>query len=70
LHQVRKWRGAQVRVMPASSPALEAGFHAYEPMEDRRWTDGEALLPPTFFEGLDCVATLEVLTRGVAQYAL
>jgi hypothetical protein len=70
LHQVRLWRGAEVRVMPASSPTLEAGFHAYEPMEDHRWTDGEAVLPGNFFEGLEGGAMLEVLTRGAAQYAL
>ena len=70
LRQARLWRGAQVRVMPASSPTLVAGFHAYEPTEEHRWTNGEAVLPNTFFKDLGSGAVLEVHTRGVTQYAL
>jgi collagen type I alpha len=70
MRQIRLWHGARVRVVAASDPALAHGFHGYEPDEDVRWTDGNALLPPDWFTGPAAVTELELLTHGAMRYPL
>jgi hypothetical protein len=70
VRQIRLWQGARLRLLEAADPALEKGFHGFEPDEGLRWTDGSALLPLAFFTGIDGSSELEVLTCGAMHYPL
>jgi hypothetical protein len=59
------WRGARVRVLELDSPAPLDGFHAFEPDDGIRWTDGDALLPGDLFEG---PCEVEVRLGGRTRY--
>jgi len=70
VRQIRLWRGARVQVVAAADITLEVGFHGYEPDEDVRWTNGDALLPPSMFAGIAGACELELLTKGATRYPL
>jgi hypothetical protein len=70
VRQVRLWCGSRVRLLSASDVSLTSGFHGFEPNDDLRWTDGDALLPEALFAGIDRASELEVLTCGAHQYPL
>jgi len=57
-------------VVAAADITLEVGFHGYEPDEDVRWTNGDALLPPSMFAGIAGACELELLTKGATRYPL
>jgi hypothetical protein len=40
------------RAFEASNDSLIDGYHAYEPDNDIRWTDGNAELPTSLFAGM------------------
>ena len=42
VRQVRLWQGARLRTLDASDESLVEGFHAFEPDNGFRWTDGDA----------------------------
>lgn len=70
VRQIRLWQGARLRLLDAADHALAVGSHGFEPDDDLRWTDGNALLPATLFAGIDGPCELEVLTCGTARYPL
>jgi len=70
VRQIRLWQAERLSLLDAADPTLAEGFHGFEPDEDLRWTDGNALLPRTFFAGIDGASELEVLTCGAARYPL
>jgi len=70
VRQIRLWQGARLRLLDAADPVLSDGFHAFEPDEDLRWTDGNALLPAAFFDRIDGVCELECLISGKTRYPL
>jgi hypothetical protein len=70
VRQIRLWEGGRLRLLEAADAALETGFHGFEPDEGLRWTDGNALLPPAFFAGIEGPTELDVLTCGAMHYAL
>ena len=47
---------------------LTAGFHAYEPSDRLRWTDGYAELPAAAFARFDKGAELMLHLGGATQY--
>jgi hypothetical protein len=56
--------------MEAADPALADGFHAFEPDNGLRWTDGDAALPTALFEGFDGPTELVLHIAGTTQYPL
>jgi hypothetical protein len=70
VRQIRLWRGAELRLIEASDPALDQGFHPFERENDFRWTDGDALLPAAFFDGLTGACELELYVGGTTRYLL
>jgi hypothetical protein len=63
-------QGTRFRVIEAADPALVDGFHAYEPRNGLRWTDGDAALPAVLFDGFDGPMELLVHAGGTTQYPL
>jgi hypothetical protein len=70
LRQIRFWRGATLRCIEASDPLLDLGFHQFEDVNALRWTDGDAELPATLFDGPDGPCELELHVACTAQYPL
>jgi Hint domain len=67
---VTAWRGSTFATMDASDPALTDGFHAFETDTGLRWTDGNALLPPTLFARLHGAIQIELRVCGTTTYRL
>jgi hypothetical protein len=70
VRQIRLWQGTRLRVLDASDPALVEGFHAFEPDNGFRWTDGDAALPATLFADIEGACQLELLVGGAMRYPL
>jgi hypothetical protein len=70
VRQIRLWRGSRLRVIEASDPALDKGFHLFEEDNGFLWTDGDALLPAALFDGVDGACELELYVGGTTQYPL
>jgi len=70
VRQIRLWRGARLRLIEASDPSLDEGFHLFEEDNGFRWTDGNARLPATLFDGVDGACELELYVGGTTQYPL
>jgi hypothetical protein len=70
LRQAVLWQGRQVKTMEADDEALVEGFHAFEVGERMRWTDGNARLPASLFDGFDGACELELHVVCIARYAL
>jgi hypothetical protein len=64
VRQIRLWQGERLHLLDVADPILASGFHGFEPADGLRWTDGNALLPPALFAGIDGPCDLEVLTGG------
>ena len=60
LRQIRLWRGAQLRLIEASDPSFNEGSHLFEEDNGLGWTDGNALLPATLFDGMHGACELEL----------
>jgi hypothetical protein len=61
-------QGAQSRVTEADDPVLAAGFHAFEAANGCRWTDGDAVLPPSLFDRFDGWWEVVLQCEGTAHY--
>jgi hypothetical protein len=70
IRQVRLWQGTKLRVLEATDAALAEGFHAFEPDNLFRWTDGDAALPATLFADVEGACQLELLVGGAMRYPL
>jgi hypothetical protein len=70
VRQIRLWRGARLRLIEASDPSLDEGFHLFEEDNGFRWTDGNARLPAALFDGMHGAFKLEVSIDGTTQYPL
>ena len=57
-----------VRAVEAADPCLTEGFHAFEPEEGIRWTNGDAMLPTALFEGFRGQFELELQLGGAMRY--
>lgn len=52
VRRIALYAGRAARIVEADDPRLTDGFHAFEPDDAIRWTDGAALLPAALFQGL------------------
>jgi len=70
LKRITVWRGRRLRIMEASDPVLISGFHGFEEDNGFRWTDGDATLPPSLFDGLAGSCMIELTVACTARYPL
>jgi hypothetical protein len=68
LRQIIVSQGEQVRRIEAGSPMLTEGFHAYEPADAIRWTDGDAAVPASLFDGFSAPHELVLRLGGATSY--
>jgi hypothetical protein len=68
IRRIALWRGPIVRLLDPSDPALCDGFHAFEPGNGFRWTNGNAALPAELFAGLAGALELELRIASTARY--
>ncbi len=68
IRRIVGWRGRWPVVIEADDPRLCQGFHAYEPDNGHRWTDGDAVLPEPLFVG--GVGGLDIHVTGGVRYPL
>jgi hypothetical protein len=61
-------KGARLRLLESGDPALIDGFHDFEPTPGLRWTDGDATLPGTLFDGFNGVIDLVLYLGGSTRY--
>ncbi len=59
---------ARFRVANVDDRLLTDGFHAFEPANDIRWTDGNAVLPVAMFGGFDGAVELVLQLGGSTRY--
>jgi hypothetical protein len=70
LRQIRLWRSARLRLIEASDPSLDEGFHLFEADNGFRWTDGNARLPATLFDGVHGACELDLYIASTTRYPL
>ena len=70
VRRISVWQGARLQTVQADDDALAAGFHAFEPDNAWRWTDGNAVLPSTLFADIRGVCRIELQVAGGTQYSL
>jgi hypothetical protein len=56
------------RAIEASHESLTDGYHAYEPTNGIRWTDGEATVPPALFAGMSGPGLLILQLGGTTLF--
>ena len=66
--QIAVWQRKQVRILDLADDDPIDGFHTFERGDDIRWTDGDAALPPTLFDGFEGALDLEVRIGGQTRY--
>jgi hypothetical protein len=70
IRRVAVRQGTRFRVMEAADQALGEGFHEFEPHNGLRWTDGNAAVPATLFDGFNGALELVLHVGGTTQYPL
>ena len=70
LQRIALRQGTRFRVMEAADALLEDGFHAFEPDNGLRWTNGDAGLPAALFDGFDGPMELVLHVGCTTQYVL
>ena len=70
LRRIAVWGGRRLRIMDANDPAFTSGFHGFEEDHGFRWTDGDATLPPSLFDGLAGTCMIELTIGSTARYPL
>jgi hypothetical protein len=68
LRQIIVSQGERTRRVPAASALLTDGFHAYEPADSIRWTDGDATIPASLFDDGDGPIELALRLGGTTSY--
>jgi hypothetical protein len=63
-------QGSRFRTIEVTDPALSEGFHAFEPGNGLRWTDGDAALPSSLFGELDGPKELVLHVGATTSYPL
>jgi hypothetical protein len=64
------WRSAELRLIEAWDTSLGEGFHPFESRNGFRWTDGDASLPASLFDGIDGPSELHLLVGCTTRYPL
>lgn len=70
LRRVMLWRSAELRLIEAWDTSLGEGFHPFESRNGFRWTDGDASLPASLFDGIDGPSELHLLVGCTTRYPL
>jgi len=70
VQRIMCWQGPRLRLIEASDAALCGGFHGFEAANGFRWTDGDASLPETMFDGAAGAVELELHITATARYPL
>jgi hypothetical protein len=68
LREVKLWQGRRLTVVTADDPRWSEGVHPFEADHGFRWTDGNALLPTSLFEGVNGPVDLVLHVACFAQY--
>jgi hypothetical protein len=70
LRQIVLRQGTRARTIAAADAALAEGFHQFEPDNAIRWTNGDAVIAATLFEGF--TGPMELLLRlgGTTRYVV
>ncbi|HVC59311.1 MAG TPA: Hint domain-containing protein [Acetobacteraceae bacterium] len=68
LRRIAVRRDTRFRVLEAADPLLAQGFHDFEQDNAFRWTDGDAVLPATLFEGFAGPVELMLRLGGTTRY--
>jgi hypothetical protein len=68
LRSIALMAGPRRYLVEASDACLRDGFHGYEPDEDIRWTNGNALLPADLFTDCSMPIDVELLISGANRY--
>jgi hypothetical protein len=63
-------QGSWFRTIEVTDPALTEGFHAFEPGNGLRWTDGDAALPCSLFGTLDGPKELVLHVGAIMSYPI
>ena len=61
-------RETRFRVIEASDSRLANGFHAFEPGNGFRWTNGDAVVPIELFAGFDGAVEIVLTVAATAHY--
>ncbi len=70
LRRIEIRRGVSSRAVGAADERLIAGFHQFEPDGGWRWTNGEAMLPASLFDGGASPVELKLQVGCAAMYPL
>ena len=68
LRRILVRRAAKLRIFEAEDPRLTLGFHAFEPDNGFRWTDGDSVLPVELLRDFAAPAILTLELRSTAHY--
>ena len=68
VHRIVLAQARRQRCIEADSILLTEGYHAFEPTNDFRWTDGNAVVPHGLFAKMDGPAMLMVQLGATTQY--
>jgi hypothetical protein len=63
-------QGTRFRVISAAEAVLTDGFYPFEQATGLRWTDGNAALPRTLFDGFEGPTELVLHIGGTSRYPL
>ncbi len=70
LRRIALHQAMRCRVIEAEDPVLAKGFHAFEPDNGLRWTNGDATVPAGLFDGFDGPMELVLHVGCTTQYPL
>jgi Hint domain len=70
IRRIQVTRGRHLDLVEADDARLVDGFHGYEPVEDLRWTNGNAGLPTDLFSGFIEPIELRLHVTGSMSYPL
>ncbi len=68
LRQVMLRQGTRVRSIEAGDPLLADGYHDFEADNAIRWTDGQAMVPTSLFDGFTMPMELVLRLGGSTRY--
>ncbi len=68
LRQILLCQGSRLRLLEASDPSFGEGFHQFEPSNGFRWTNGDACLPASLFDGVTGPCRLELHVGCTMRY--
>jgi T5SS/PEP-CTERM-associated repeat protein len=70
LRRIAVRQGTRFGITQSEDASLTEGFHAFEPDNGLRWTDGDAVLPRALFEEFDGPMELVLHVGSTTQYLL